>query len=434
MYYCSRADNKQSYRFGWDDAGGIRVEGSGRITHRSYARNLASLLAPPILVGALACGGGDAGPMRSRGPSPKVPIQFLPGTFKPAGRLLQGRQGLAAIALSADRILVMGGCATPGGAGLNSVELYTPSTGQSEPTYAMNQGRVGHAVARINPSLALVTGGTCGICEVYDLDSRLFTPTGSMAWDRSRHTAIHLTSPPGVLIIGGVTAKTNPTPLIEFFDPNTGSFKAAGNLALAPGHSATLLPNGKILLVSHSTTGDGWRPFAALYDPASKTARATHGQPGTPREGHQSVLLVHPPKVLILGGNDGSGPLASAEWYDPTTEQFQLCPNPMLTPRTDFGAAIMDHDQVLLLGGTADGRTACASAERFDSTTQSFATTGALNLPRRHPCVLRLDSGKVLVLGGSNEKQGCLKEIEVYSVPEPSPTPEPPRLPWRPLP
>ena len=391
-------------------------------------------MAPPILVGALACGGGGAGPKPDAGAPPKGPIRFLPGAFQRTGRLLQGRQGLAAIALSADRILVMGGCAKPGGAGLNSAELYSPSTGRSEPTYAMNEGRTGHAVSHLSPNQALVTGGTCGTCEVYDLDSGLFTPTGSMACRRSSHTSIHLTSPPGVLIVGGVTAEMNPTPLIELFDPSTGSFTAAGNLALAPGHSATLLPNGKILLVSHSTASDGWRPFAAIYDPASKTVRATHGQPGTPREGHQALLLVHPPKVIILGGNDDSGPLASAEWYDPLTEQFQLCPSPMLTPRTDFGAAILEHDQVLLLGGTADGRTACASAERFDSATQSFATTGALNRPRRHPYVLRLDSGKVLVLGGSNETQGCLMEIEVYSIPKPSPIPEPPQPPWRPLP
>ncbi len=83
---------------------------------------------------------------------------------------------------------------------------------------------------------------------------------------------------------------------------------------------------------------------------------------------------------------------------------------------------------LLLLCGSVDGHTATASAERFDPATRVFAATGDLGVPRRSPVVLSLDYGGVLVLGGSNETQGCLAEVEVYSL-----TREP-RKPWHPLP
>jgi len=102
----------------------------------------------------------------------------------------------------------------------------------------------------------------------------------------------------------------------------------------------------------------------------------------------------------------------------------------MLSPRKEFGAAVLAKDRVLLLGGTTDGRTACASAEQFDPVPQDFAPTGALNRPRRQPFVLCLDSGEMLVLGGSNETHGCLAEVEVFSLKPPKPPPEMP--PWRP--
>jgi len=73
-------------------------------------------------------------------------------------------------------------------------------------------------------------------------------------------------------------------------------------------HTATLLPNGKVLVA-----GGGWL-LAELYDPATGAWTAT-GSMTDLRGAHTATLLPHG-KVLVAGGYDN---LASAELYDPAT-------------------------------------------------------------------------------------------------------------------
>src|SRR5438309_4456758 len=98
------------------------------------------------------------------------------------------------------------------------------------------------------------------------------------------------------------------------------TFVVTGSLATAragqpSGHTATLLPNGKVLVAGGGDI-DGIHPSAELYDPASGTWSAT-GSLATPRSGHTATLLPNG-KVLVAGGGDGSI-LASAELYDPAS-------------------------------------------------------------------------------------------------------------------
>ena len=73
-------------------------------------------------------------------------------------------------------------------------------------------------------------------------------PGGSMMAARADHTATLL--PDGrVLITGGMVENGVFLESMEIFDPKTGRFSQAGNMASKRvGHSATLLPNGKILI------------------------------------------------------------------------------------------------------------------------------------------------------------------------------------------
>jgi hypothetical protein len=78
-----------------------------------------------------------------------------------------------------------------------------------------------------------------------------FTPTGSLTTDRQFHTATLLTNGK-VLIAGGFgTAPGSPAPLAsaELFDPSTGTFTPTGSMSIPrAGHTATLLPSGKVLI------------------------------------------------------------------------------------------------------------------------------------------------------------------------------------------
>ena len=87
-------------------------------------------------------------------------------------------------------------------------------------------------------------------------------------------------------------------------------------------HTATLLANGKVLVVGGRVTfsADGLST-SELYDPATGAWTAT-GTLSTTRDSHTATLLPNG-KVLVAGGFTGAAgsrsPLSSAELYDPAT-------------------------------------------------------------------------------------------------------------------
>ena len=140
-----------------------------------------------------------------------------------------------------------------------------------------------------------------------------FAETGKMTTARYNHTAT-LMYDGTVLIVGGATIegagavpqfKTLAT--AELYDPKSGVFSPTGSLKEPrQGHTATLLPDGKVLV-----TGGAHSAYAELYDPAARTFDVI-GVMTTARTGHTATMLNNG-KVLIAGG--ASWP--SAELYEP---------------------------------------------------------------------------------------------------------------------
>jgi hypothetical protein len=98
-------------------------------------------------------------------------------------------------------------------------------------------------------------------------------------------------------------------------------FEETGSLLTArAGHTATLLPNGKVLVAAGLDSNFVPLTSAELYDPATGTWTAT-GSLAAARYDHTATLLPNG-KVLVAGG---SFALASAELYDPVR-----------SPRTPF--------------------------------------------------------------------------------------------------
>lgn len=76
-----------------------------------------------------------------------------------------------------------------------------------------------------------------------------FSPTGSLAQPRAEHTATLL--PDGrVLVVGGFDVWQDGTSTAEVWDPDTDAFSPTGSLAERRVlHAATLLPDGRVLVV-----------------------------------------------------------------------------------------------------------------------------------------------------------------------------------------
>ncbi len=164
-------------------------------------------------------------------------------------------------------------------------------------------------------------------------------------------------------------------------------------------HTATLLQNGKVLIVGGILlSSSDPAATAEVYDQATGIFAMT-GAMATAREQHTATLLADG-RVLIAGGTTSTGtgdlhPTATAEVYDPSTGSFSVTGS-MAEARSLHTATLLPNEEVLVAGGGDDNST----AEVYDPTTGSFSITGGMEIGRSGHTATLLPNGSVLVAGG----------------------------------
>ncbi len=223
-----------------------------------------------------------------------------------------------------------------------------------------------------------------------------FTGTGSLTTARESHTATLL--PNGKVLVSGGYGTAGALASAELYDPATGVWTATGSLTTARYmHTATLLPNGKVLVSGGDSISSHSLASAELYDPATGLWTAT-GSLTTARFFHTATLLPNG-KVLVSGGSTGGvAGIASAELYDPATGLWAATGS-LTTARFSHTATLLPNGLVLASGGENAGG-ALASAELYNSATGVWSSTGLLTLSRFGHTATLLPNGKVLVSGG----------------------------------
>lgn len=158
-------------------------------------------------------------------------------------------------------------------------------------------------------------------------------------------------------------------------------------------HSATLLPNGKVLAAGGGNKY-GYVPRAEIYDPSASTNKwSVTGSMQEARYWHTATLLPNG-KVLAAGGYGCN----SAELYDPASATWTAT-GPMKDARDQFVAILLQNGRVLVAGGRYDS-SYLSSSELYDPGTGTWSASGPMATLRGLHSATLLPDGKVLVAGG----------------------------------
>jgi Kelch motif len=145
----------------------------------------------------------------------------------------------------------------------------------------------------------------------------------------------------------------------------------------------------------------------------------------TEPRGQATATALRNGKVLIVGGGSGHYPsqtvYRSAELYDPATGKFTST-RKMAMGRHKHAAVLLASGKVLVVGGSdnRDWHGEYSSAEIYDPATGAFSAAGSMSTARfklPYAAVL-LDNGTVLVAGGGNfaevydETKGSFSKVE----------------------
>jgi N-acetylneuraminic acid mutarotase len=241
----------------------------------------------------------------------------------------------------------------------------------------------------------------------------LVTPVGKMQTPRAAHTTTILKNGK-VLIVGGFAGNTLSS--AEIYDPVSKEFKYVGQMSVArSGHSATLLPNGKVLIAGGYN--GNYLSSTEIFDP--QTHRFSAGpEMTTGRSGHTATVLNNG-KILLAGGvGIGWSFLQSAEFYNIQTSVFSPAGS-MTTARESHTATLLKNGTVLITGGHKDRRanmTVYSSAELYDPASGEFRSIGKMVVKRHKHDAVRLVDGRVLIVGGSDERdsKGTYSSAELY--------------------
>jgi hypothetical protein len=298
----------------------------------------------------------------------------------------------------------------------------------------LSSERVNHTSTLLPSGKILIAGGSNGpnvvrSADLFDPKTQTVTPTGNMIWPRDLHTATLL--PNGrVLVAGGfitTDVSTGPTATAEIYYPDVGVWALTGSMPnAADNHTATLLPDGNVLVAGGFANGV-YLNTAAIY---VSTAGAWIPLPNMPlRRALHTASLLHDGRVLIAGGVNQTGVLCKTLLFDPTRlntgnpwvngPDIKDASDSTCAPTHSHAATPLKDGRVLLTGGT-DGVSETNDTYLYtpDSGIGSWQNVtylgNPINAKRFGHSAMLTPNGKVMIMGGAQALGNAVNVVETY--------------------
>jgi hypothetical protein len=235
------------------------------------------------------------------------------------------RNGHTATLLKDGHVLVAGGDTA---FSITTAELYTTATGQWSDTGNLSRVRLRHTATLLPDGRVLVAGGSSpapASAEIYNPASGEWRATGPMKAQRDLHTATLLRDG-RVLVVGAYPFSSSPYPApgfpallpsTEVYSSTTNTW-ATGASMFTPrwGHTATLLPDGRVIVMGGYSSYGRLESSVEIFDPASNRWYAA--RPLSRQRANHTATLLGDGTILVVGGNSVTGATDTAERYDPS--------------------------------------------------------------------------------------------------------------------
>jgi WD40 repeat protein len=296
-------------------------------------------------------------------------------------------------------------------------ELFEPLVGRWSRTEPMTGVRFAHTATLLPSGKVLVVGGmgakqltnhipsfqnvSLKDAELYDPDSRSWSPAGQMEDLRAHHTATLLGPGPlegKVLVTGGQSKPETgragtPLATVELYHPDTGLWEKKKSMPVPlEKHTATLLLDGRVLVVGGKTS--------FLYQPASGSEGtwSTTGSLSHSRSEHMALRLPDG-RVLVAGGGS-----TALEVYDPGKGTWSILEVEGALPSIPRTATLLPSGEVFVTGSQWDAsRGLYADAYAALARRALGGWRSGESLPTRHDrhVAAVLQDGQLLVVGNT---------------------------------
>lgn len=225
-------------------------------------------------------------------------------------------------------------------------------------------------------------------------------PSSDLNESRLGHTATML--PNGEILVAGGNSNGAQNS-VEIYTVSTDLWRSGGTMNTARGdHTATLLSDGRVL-VAGGYNGSAAVATAEIYDPATGNWSAT-AMLNMARYEHTATLLPTGHVVVIGGISSTFEALDSAEIYDPATNSWSFAAGVMAMPRYAHTTSLLTNGTVMAVGGLTDddeeGELSTGTVEIYNPQTQLWSSATGLTGSRYAHTATVLENGKVLVAGG----------------------------------
>ncbi len=240
----------------------------------------------------------------------------------------------------------------------------------------LTTARTNAAAVELTSGLVLITGGGGGTvfsptpvasADLYDpCSDTVAASSGTMSNERAFHTAT-LLQDGRVLVVGGVDAVLGVTTTADIYDPVTDQFTPTGALARARmGHTATLLDDGRVwiaggtnallpdylaFLFGNTASTEIWDPSTGLFTLGSVIDSGTKAFHTATRLNDGKILFVGGYSWFNNFGYDIAEITSRSSLWDPLAGSWVFNPFRLGQARAGHSDVLLDDGSVLLAGG-----------------------------------------------------------------------------------